>query len=160
MLACTLRKTPCCVIYKSAQDCAHRHNIEQRLTRFLYSSNLRTVLFLHALYARKEQSPKNALAPSLTAFVVCKLLEQYFPDFVDTQFTARMEDALDQIATGAANKTDYLSQVCFHHIYYYCYFILHYSALYSSKLLYVGKYTITPFCIVSHSVCIVSRCYV
>jgi DNA topoisomerase IA len=66
---------------------------------------------------RKEQSPKNALAPSLTAFVVCKLLEQYFPDFVDTQFTARMEDALDQIATGAANKTDYLSQVCFLHTY-------------------------------------------
>eukprot|EP00953_Heterococcus_sp_UTEX-ZZ885_P033568 17445-Heterococcus_DN1.PRE.4 len=75
--------------------------------------SLRTVLLLHTLYARKEQSPKNALAPSLTAFVVCKLLEQYFPDFVDTQFTARMEDALDQIATGAANKTDYLSQ-------YYC----------------------------------------
>jgi DNA topoisomerase IA len=76
-----------------------------------FKHTLRTVLFLHVV-CTKEQSPKNALAPSLTAFVVCKLLEQYFPDFVDTQFTARMEDALDQIATGAANKTDYLSQVC------------------------------------------------
>ncbi len=33
----------------------------------------------------------NALTPSFTAFAVTALLEEHFPDLVDTSFTARME---------------------------------------------------------------------
>ncbi|KAG5185654.1 DNA topoisomerase [Tribonema minus] len=59
---------------------------------------------------RYIQAQKSALAPSLSAFVVTRLLERYFPDFVDTQFTARMEEQLDQIARGQADRTAYLKQ--------------------------------------------------
>ena len=37
----------------------------------------------------------NALIPSFTAFAVTALLEEHFPDLVDTSFTARMESTLD-----------------------------------------------------------------
>ena len=32
-------------------------------------------------------------------------------DFVDVRFTAKMEDTLDQIAAGTANRTEYLTSV-------------------------------------------------
>ncbi len=41
-----------------------------------------------------------ALVPSFVAFAVSTLLERHFTHLVDYEFTARMEDALDQIATG------------------------------------------------------------
>lgn len=41
-----------------------------------------------------------ALVPTFIAFSVVRLLEQHFPDLVDYSFTARMEDELDNIATG------------------------------------------------------------
>jgi len=41
-----------------------------------------------------------ALVPSFTAFAVVRLLEQHLPDLVDYDFTARMEDELDTIASG------------------------------------------------------------
>ena len=40
------------------------------------------------------------LAPSLTAFVVCSLLEKHCPTYVDPDFTSRMEERLDLIASG------------------------------------------------------------
>ena len=43
-----------------------------------------------------------ALVPSFLAFAVTTLLEQHFGHLVDYEFTARMEDALDQIARGEA----------------------------------------------------------
>lgn len=43
---------------------------------------------------------RGALVPSLTAFVVCSLLERYCPSYVDPSFTANMEERLDWIATG------------------------------------------------------------
>ena len=43
------------------------------------------------------------LIPTFTAFAVTGLLERHFPSLVDTQFTARMEDELDEIATGEAD---------------------------------------------------------
>lgn len=60
-----------------------------------------------ALPADKNVPPK-ALVPSLTAFAVDKLLSMHFPSFVDAQFTARMEEVLDEISTGSANKVCYL----------------------------------------------------
>ncbi|PSB33578.1 type I DNA topoisomerase [Stenomitos frigidus] len=50
----------------------------------------------------------NALVPTFTAFAVTALLEKYFPDLVDTGFTARMEHALDEISTGAVEWLPYL----------------------------------------------------
>ena len=47
------------------------------------------------------QNARGPLVPSLSAFVVCALLENHCPDYVDPSFTARMEDRLDQIANSA-----------------------------------------------------------
>ena len=38
--------------------------------------------------------------PSFTAFAVTKLLRDHFGDFVETDFTAEMEDDLDEISRG------------------------------------------------------------
>ncbi|NEO07190.1 type I DNA topoisomerase [Moorena sp. SIO3I8] len=56
------------------------------------------------------QKLKNALAPTFTAFAVTNLLEQNFPDLVDTSFTANMERTLDDIANGAAQWLPYLQK--------------------------------------------------
>ncbi|WP_320667233.1 type I DNA topoisomerase [Prochlorococcus sp. MIT 1307] len=50
----------------------------------------------------------NALIPSFTAFAVTALLEEHFPDLVDTSFTARMETTLDEISTGKVKWVPYL----------------------------------------------------
>lgn len=50
----------------------------------------------------------NALIPSFTAFAVTALLEEHFPDLVDTGFTARMENTLDEISTGKVRWLPYL----------------------------------------------------
>ncbi|MEL7038897.1 MAG: type I DNA topoisomerase [Cyanobacteria bacterium J06592_8] len=52
----------------------------------------------------------NALTPTFTAFAVTTLLEKHFPDLVDIHFTARMENTLDDIATGEANWLPYLKK--------------------------------------------------
>ncbi|MBF2088099.1 MAG: type I DNA topoisomerase [Synechococcales cyanobacterium K44_A2020_017] len=54
------------------------------------------------------QMQTNSLTPTFTAFAVTTLLEQYFPDLVDTGFTARMEQTLDDISTGTASWLPYL----------------------------------------------------
>jgi DNA topoisomerase I len=50
----------------------------------------------------------NALVPTFTAFAVTGLLERHFPHLVDVQFTARMEEQLDEIAEGDAEWLPYL----------------------------------------------------
>jgi DNA topoisomerase-1 len=50
----------------------------------------------------------NALIPTFTAFAVSSLLENHFPDLVDTQFTARMEETLDRVSTGDVDHLPYL----------------------------------------------------
>ncbi len=50
----------------------------------------------------------NQLVPTFTAFAVTGLLERNFPSLVDTKFTARMEEQLDEIAEGAAEWLPYL----------------------------------------------------
>ncbi len=51
-----------------------------------------------------------ALVPSFKAFQIVRLLEEHFPDLVDYQFTARMEDDLDEIANGNAERGKYLRE--------------------------------------------------
>jgi len=50
-----------------------------------------------------------ALIPSLSAFVVTGLLEDYCPQYVEADFTAKMEANLDAIAQGVAQGPAYLS---------------------------------------------------
>ncbi|MHB8626637.1 MAG: type I DNA topoisomerase [Aggregatilineales bacterium] len=56
-------------------------------------------------YAKKVGTQ---LVPTFTAFAVNRLLENHFPELVDTQFTARMEQTLDDIADGEAESLPYL----------------------------------------------------
>ena len=46
----------------------------------------------------------SALVPSFTAFSVVRLLEEHFTALIDYQFTANMEDVLDLISIGEADK--------------------------------------------------------
>ena len=68
-----------------------------------YASIIATILDRE--YARKQGS---ALIPTWRAFSVVGLLEQYFSDYVDYDFTARMETDLDSIASGDAEMVPYL----------------------------------------------------
>ncbi len=54
------------------------------------------------------QMNANALIPTFTAFAVTSLLEKHFPDLVNTSFTSKMEQTLDDIATGEADWLPYL----------------------------------------------------
>lgn len=57
-----------------------------------------------------KKIPPKAVVPSLTAFAVEHLLSTHFPSFVDAEFTARMEQALDEIADGSGNRESYLRE--------------------------------------------------
>jgi DNA topoisomerase I len=54
-----------------------------------------------------------ALVPSFLAFAVVTLLERHFGQLVDYEFTARMEDALDAIARGEAERVPWLRRFYF-----------------------------------------------
>jgi DNA topoisomerase I len=55
----------------------------------------------------------SALVPSYRAFAVVKLLEGHFDRLVDYEFTARMEDVLDRIATGDEERVGWLRSFYF-----------------------------------------------
>jgi DNA topoisomerase-1 len=55
----------------------------------------------------------SALVPSYVAFAVVKLLEGHFDRLVDYEFTARMEDVLDRIATGDEERVGWLRSFYF-----------------------------------------------
>ena len=59
-------------------------------------------------YVEKKQ---NTLIPTFTALVVNHFLHQNFPDYVDTQFTSKMEKDLDDIALGKKDHVKYLDSV-------------------------------------------------
>jgi DNA topoisomerase-1 len=54
-----------------------------------------------------------ALVPSFLAFAVVNLLEQHFGRLVDYDFTARMEEGLDEIARGEAARVPWLRRFYF-----------------------------------------------
>jgi DNA topoisomerase I len=54
-----------------------------------------------------------ALVPSFIAFAVVTLLEQHFAHLVDYDFTAQMEEALDEIARGEAARVPWLRRFYF-----------------------------------------------
>ena len=55
----------------------------------------------------------NALVPTFTAFAVVKLMENFFSELVDIQFTAKMEDELDEISLGNKEYLPYLQAFYF-----------------------------------------------
>jgi len=55
----------------------------------------------------------SALVPTFVAFAVVNLLEQHFQQLVDFDFTARMEDDLDQIAEGRQERVGWLQRFYF-----------------------------------------------
>jgi DNA topoisomerase-1 len=61
-------------------------------------------------YVRKQGQ---ALVPEFLAFAVVNLLERHFPRLVDYEFTARMEDDLDEIASGEAARSVWLARFYF-----------------------------------------------
>jgi DNA topoisomerase-1 len=54
-----------------------------------------------------------SLVPTFRAFAVVNLLEHYFADLVDYQFTAAMEDELDEIAQGNQDLEPWLQKFYF-----------------------------------------------
>jgi DNA topoisomerase-1 len=54
-----------------------------------------------------------ALVPSFLAFAVVTLLERHFGQLVDYEFTAQMEDALDEISRGEAERVPWLRRFYF-----------------------------------------------
>jgi DNA topoisomerase I len=61
-------------------------------------------------YVRKQGQ---ALIPEFLAFSVVGLLERHFTQLVDYEFTARMEDDLDEIASGDEARTAWLQRFYF-----------------------------------------------
>jgi len=55
----------------------------------------------------------STLVPTFTAFATVRLLESQFTDLVDYEFTRRMEDDLDRIATGDREPLPYLTDFYF-----------------------------------------------
>ena len=73
-----------------------------------YSSIIKTIQ--DRGYVHKKGS---ALVPSWVAFAVIGLLEQHFGRLVDYDFTAAMEDELDEIAGGHEQRTTWLNNFYF-----------------------------------------------
>ena len=73
-----------------------------------YSSIIKTIQ--DRGYVHKKGS---ALVPSWVAFAVTGLLEQHFSRLVDYDFTAAMEDELDEIASGHEQRSNWLNNFYF-----------------------------------------------
>ncbi|MGN6796564.1 MAG: type I DNA topoisomerase [Gaiellaceae bacterium] len=61
-------------------------------------------------YVRKNGQ---ALVPEFLAFAVVNLLEKHFSQLVDYEFTARLEDDLDEIASGGEKRDEWLRRFYF-----------------------------------------------
>lgn len=68
-----------------------------------YASIIDTILYRNYVFKKG-----GALVPTWVAFSVVKLLEDHLGGLVDYQFTAQMEDDLDEISRGERNSLDYL----------------------------------------------------
>ena len=73
-----------------------------------YASILGTILDRGYVFKRGT-----ALVPAFLAFSVVGLLEQHFGRLVDYDFTARMEDDLDRIASGDEQRVEWLGRFYF-----------------------------------------------
>jgi DNA topoisomerase I len=70
-----------------------------------YASIIDTILQREYVFKKS-----NALVPTFTAFAVTRLLEDHLGGLVDYDFTAQMEEQLDDIALGKVNPQAYLAE--------------------------------------------------
>ena len=75
-----------------------------------YASIIGTILNRGYVYKKGT-----ALVPAWLAFSVTRLLEEHFPRQVSYEFTARMEDVLDEIAAGRTDRQSELGAFYFGH---------------------------------------------
>lgn len=73
-----------------------------------YAPTLRTITDRGYVHRRGT-----ALVPTWLAFAVTRLLEEHFPRLVDYQFTARLEEDLDEIASGDRGRVEWLTRFYF-----------------------------------------------
>ena len=73
-----------------------------------YASIIRTITSRDYVFKRGS-----ALVPTWLAFAVTRLLEEHFPKLVDYAFTAEMEEVLDQMARGHAERLAVLTDFYF-----------------------------------------------
>jgi len=73
-----------------------------------YASTMETIQARGYVWKRGQ-----ALVPTTDAFAVVSLLEQHFSHLVDYEFTARMEDDLDEIAGGRQARVPWLHKFWF-----------------------------------------------
>jgi len=73
-----------------------------------YASIMGTILDRGYVYKKGT-----ALVPTFLAFAVTQLLERHFDRLVDYDFTARLEDDLDKIASGAEERVAWLRRFYF-----------------------------------------------
>ncbi|NDU74581.1 type I DNA topoisomerase [Actinomadura sp. DSM 109109] len=73
-----------------------------------YASIIGTILAREYVFKKGT-----ALVPSFLAFAVVNLLERHFGNLVDYDFTAHMEDGLDEIARGEAERVRWLTRFYF-----------------------------------------------
>ena len=73
-----------------------------------YATILRTITSRDYVFKKGT-----ALVPTWLAFAVTRLLEEHFPKLVDYAFTAEMEEVLDQIAGGNAERIAVLTDFYF-----------------------------------------------
>ncbi len=73
-----------------------------------YASIIRTITSRDYVFKKGT-----ALVPTWLAFAVTRLLEEHFSRLVDYQFTAEMEDILDEIARGSADRLQTLKDFYF-----------------------------------------------
>ena len=73
-----------------------------------YASIIRTITGRDYVFKKGT-----ALVPTWLAFAVTRLLEEHFPKLVDYAFTAEMEEVLDQIAGGNAERIAVLTDFYF-----------------------------------------------
>lgn len=73
-----------------------------------YASIIRTITARDYVYKKGT-----ALVPTWLAFAVTRLLVEHFPQLIDYQFTAALEDKLDEIAKGDGQRLAVLSDFFF-----------------------------------------------
>ena len=73
-----------------------------------YASIMETIQYRDYVWKKGQ-----ALVPTAQAFAVVRLLEEHFADLVSLDFTARMEDDLDEIAGGRQEREPWLHKFWF-----------------------------------------------
>lgn len=73
-----------------------------------YASIINTIIKRGYVFQQRKE-----LVPTFTAFAVTRMMEKYFTDLVDINFTAEMEEHLDNIARGDKGWLEYLRHFYF-----------------------------------------------